>query len=98
MSSSIMFDCRTFGNQSNDFVRLSTPGLGKDIISPLSSNLCKMKSFIFINYDVFEIKTIKKREINHPIRCCSILLLKLINYSCSQKPINDLHLGQVDES
>ena len=27
-----------------------------------------------------------------------ILLLKLINYSCSQKPINDLHLGQVDES
>ena len=27
-----------------------------------------------------------------------ILLLKLINYSCSQKPINDLHLGHVDES
>ena len=26
------------------------------------------------------------------------LLLKLINYSCSQKPLNDLHLGQVDES
>ena len=25
-------------------------------------------------------------------------LLKLINYSCSQKPINDLHFGQVDES
>ena len=27
-----------------------------------------------------------------------ILLLTLINYSCSQKPINDLHFGQVDES
>ena len=25
-------------------------------------------------------------------------VLKLINYSCSQKPINDLHLSQVDES
>ena len=25
-------------------------------------------------------------------------ILKLINYSCSQKPINDLHLSQVDES
>jgi len=25
-------------------------------------------------------------------------IFKLINYSCSQKPINDLHLGQVDES
>ena len=24
--------------------------------------------------------------------------LKLINYSCRQKPINDDHLGQVDES
>ena len=29
---------------------------------------------------------------------CEPSLLKLINYSCSQKPINDLHLGQVDES
>ena len=28
----------------------------------------------------------------------SIIVLKLINYSCSQKPINDLHFGQVDES
>ena len=26
------------------------------------------------------------------------VVLKLINYSCNQKPINDLHLGQVDES
>ena len=25
-------------------------------------------------------------------------VLKLINYSCCQKPINDLHLSQVDES
>ena len=25
-------------------------------------------------------------------------VLKLINNSCSQKPINDLHFGQVDES
>lgn len=26
------------------------------------------------------------------------IILKLINYSCSQKPINYEHLGQVDES
>ena len=26
------------------------------------------------------------------------IVLKLINNSCSQKPINDLHFGQVDES
>ena len=32
-------------------------------------------------------------------RVCALYpVLKLINYSCSQKPINDLHLGQVDES
>ena len=26
------------------------------------------------------------------------VILELINYSCKQKPINDNHLGQVDES
>ena len=26
------------------------------------------------------------------------LVLKLVNYSCSQKPINDDYLAQVDES
>ena len=26
------------------------------------------------------------------------VILKLINYSCKQKPINDNHLGQVDKS
>ena len=30
--------------------------------------------------------------------CFESDILKLINNSCSQKPINDLHFGQVDES
>jgi len=38
------------------------------------------------------------RNISRARKSVSSDILKLINYSCSQKPINDLHLGQVDES
>ena len=39
-----------------------------------------------------------KMLINKCCSSCSTNILKLINYLCSQKPINDLHLSQVDES
>ena len=45
-----------------------------------------------IPYHIFSINSVLEQA-----NSFSYFLLKLINYSFSQKPINDLHLVQVDE-